>query len=139
MHLKNQSILTTYGILKNRIEGKKHMEETKGLTMEEFVERSMAAFRKWQDSKGDLFRCSWTTKPFEMKCPQILLDMKRLTPRQDDWFLRLSVPSVDDPGYMVENFLKRGTYEEVVAYMESPAGKTEVCTYAWKLVAQWET
>lgn len=51
-----------------------------------------------------------------MKCPQILLDMKRLASRQDDWILRLSVPSVDNPGYMVENFLKRGTYEEVVAY-----------------------
>jgi hypothetical protein len=39
---------------------------------------------------------------------------------------------------MVENFLKRGTYEEVVAYMESTEGKAEVCAYARKLTAQWE-
>ena len=114
------------------------MEETKGFTMEEFEERAATAFRGWQGREGDLFRCSWTTRPFEMKCPQILLDMKRLASRQDDWILRLSVPSVDDPGYMVENFLKRGTYEEVVAYMESPEGKAEVCAYARKLIDKWE-
>ena len=114
------------------------MEKTKGFTMEEFVERATAAFRKWQDREGDLFRCSWTTKPFEMKCPQILLDMKRLTSREDDWVLRLSVPSVDNSGYMVEIFLKRGTYEGVVAYMESSVGKVEVCAYARKLTDKWE-
>lgn len=114
------------------------MEENKGFTMEEFEERAAAAFRNWQGREGDLFRCSWTTRPFEMKCPQILLDMKRLVARHDDWVLRLSVPKVDNPEYMVENFLKRGTYEEVVAYMESPEGKEEVCTYARKLTAQWE-
>ena len=73
-----------------------------------------------------------------MKCPQILLDMKRLASRQDDWILRLSVPSVDNPGYMVENFLKRGSYEEVVAYMESTEGKAEVCADARKLTGKWE-
>lgn len=114
------------------------MEETKGFTMEQFVERATAAFRKWQGREGDLFRCSWTTRPFEMKCPQIQLDMKRLVSRQDDWVLRLSVPSADNPGYTVENFLKRGTYEEVVAYMESPAGKAEVCAYARRLADKWE-
>ena len=114
------------------------MEAPKGFTMEEFVERATVSFRNWQGREGDLFRCSWTTRPFEMKCPQILLDMKRLASRQDDWILRLSVPSVDNPGYMVENFLKRGTYEEVVAYMESPEGKVEVCAYARKLTEKWE-
>lgn len=114
------------------------MEETKGFTMEEFVERAIAAFREWQGREGDLFRASWTTKPYEMKCPQILLDMKRLVSKQDDWVLRLGVPSVDNPGYMVENFLKRGTYEEVVAYMESPEGKAEVCAYARKQTEKWE-
>lgn len=114
------------------------MEETKGYTMEEFVERATAAFRNWQGREGDLFRCSWTTRPFEMKCPQILLDMKRMTSQMDDWVLRLSVPSEDNPGYMVENFLKRGNYEEVVAYMESLEGKVEVCAYARKLANKWE-
>ena len=114
------------------------MEETKGFTTEKFVERATTAFRGWQGREGDLFRCSWTTRPFEMKCPQILLDMKRLTPRQGDWVLRLSVSSADNPGYMVENFLKCGTYEEVVAYMESPDGKVEVCAYARKLTEKWE-
>ena len=114
------------------------MEETKGYTMEDFAERATAAFRKWQSKEGDLFRFSWTTKPYEMKCPRILLDMKRLVSKQDDWVLRLSVPHVDDPGYMVENFLKRGTYEEVVTYMESPEGKAEVCAYARKLATKWE-
>lgn len=114
------------------------MEETKGYTMEEFAERATDAFQEWQGREGDLFRCSWTTRPFEMKCPQVLMDMKRLVSKHDDWVLRLSVPNVDNPGYMVENFLKRGTYEEVVTYMESPEGKAEVCAYARKLTAQWD-
>lgn len=114
------------------------MEETKGFTIEDFAERATAAFRGWQGREGDLFRASWTTKPYEMKCPRIQLDMKRQISRQDDWLLRLSVPSVDNPGYMVENYLKQGTYEEVVTYMESPEGKEELCAYVRKQTNKWE-